>query len=93
MARYLLGQGVRYVAYCDGPSPEYMHNAQVQTLYRLRAGVRYVAYCDGGPSPEYPPASNPVVADLKKLTATRKKLYAENGTYVLDLATAAPPPP
>jgi hypothetical protein len=93
LARYLLGQGVRYVAYCNGPSPEYMQTAQVQTLYRLRAGLRYVAYCDGGPSPEYPPASNPVVADLKKLTATRKKLYAENGTYVLDLATAAPPPP
>ena len=90
LARYLLGQGIRYVAYCDGPSPEDIPSGQIQALYRLGQGVRYVAYCDRGPSPEYPRTPNRVVADLQKLTATRKQLYADNGTYVLDLATPAP---
>jgi hypothetical protein len=92
LARYLLGQGVRYVAYCDGPSPEYIPSAQIQTLYRLGQGLRYVAYCDRGPLPGYPPTPNRVVADLQKLKATRKQLYADKGTYVLDLATPAPGP-
>ncbi|MGO9099242.1 MAG: hypothetical protein ACLP9Y_07295 [Mycobacterium sp.] len=90
LARYLLSQGIRYVAYCAGPSPEYIPSSQIQALYRLGQGVRYVAYCDSGPSPEYPITPNRVVADLQKLTATRKQLYADNGTYVLDLATPAP---
>jgi hypothetical protein len=93
LARYLLGQGVRYVAYCDGPSPEYVTTVQVQALNRLSQGIRYVAYCDRGPSLENPRSRNKVVGDLKKLTATRKQLYADNGTHVLDLATPAPVPP
>jgi hypothetical protein len=93
LARYLLGQGVRYVAYCDGPDPNSMSDGDVQTLYRLGQGVRYVAYCDRGPSPGYAPIRRQVVADLEKLTATRKQLYADNGTYVLDLATPAPASP
>jgi hypothetical protein len=93
LARYLLGQGVRYVAYCDGPSPEYMSSAQVEGLYGLGQGVRYVAFCDRGPSPGEPLTPNGILQDLEKLAATRKKLYAYNGTYVLDVATPAPPPP
>ena len=76
-----------------GPRQITCRDVQLQALYRLGQGVRYVAYCDRGPSPEYPPTPNRVVADLEKLTATRKQLYADNGTYVLDLATPAPPPP
>jgi len=30
-----------------------------------------------------------IAGNLQKLTATRKLLYADNGTYVLDLATPA----
>jgi hypothetical protein len=93
VARYLLGQGVRYVAYCDGPDPNSVSDADVQALNRLSQGIRYVPYCDRGPSPGYIPIRRPVVADLEKLTATRKQLYADNGTYVLDLATPAPVSP
>ena len=93
LARYLLGHGVRYVAYCDGPSPDANSSVQYSEQFRLNQGVHYVAYCDGGPSPEYPENPNTIVADLKKLTATRKQLYAANGTYVIDLATPAPSGP
>jgi hypothetical protein len=115
LPRYLLGQGVRYVAYCDGRWPEYFLDADAR--YRLGEGVRYVAYCDSpsleykhsldkflGPAPRDgnsagPPLRNiartylDIVTDLEKLTATRKQLYANKGTCVLDLATPAPPPP
>lgn len=50
LAKYLLDQGIRYVAYCDGPSPEHMPDPSA--LYRIGGGVRYVAYCDGA-SPPY----------------------------------------
>jgi hypothetical protein len=33
-----------------------------------------------------------IVTNLQKLTATRKLLYADNGVYVLDLATPASAP-
>jgi hypothetical protein len=89
LARYLLGHGVRYVAYCDGPSPDVNSNVQFAEQFGLNQGVHYVAYCDRGPSPEYPKNSNLVVADLEKLAARRKQLYAASGTYVLDLATPA----
>ena len=115
LARYLLGQGVRYVAYCDGPAPEFMDDPVV---VRLSQGIRYVAYCDGGPSAEYKnslehflrnPASPrdgksdawarnlarlyvDIVANLQKLTATRKQVYTDKGIYVLDLATPAAAP-
>jgi hypothetical protein len=118
LAQYLLGQGIRYVAYCDGPPPEYIPDAGAR--YALGQGVRYVAYCDG-PSPEYnhslenllhnyvpsrdgnSDGSQPlrniarlyvdIFANLQKLTATRKHLYADNGIKILDLATPAPSPP
>jgi hypothetical protein len=93
LARYLLGRGVRYVAYCDGPSQEYVTTVQTQALNRLSQGIRYVAYCDRGLLPEDPKPRNAVVEDLEKLAATRKQLYADKGTYVLDLATPAPTPP
>ena len=48
--RYLLGQGIRYVAYCDGPAAEFMDDPAV---VRLSQGIRYAAYCDGGPPAEY----------------------------------------
>ena len=91
LARYLFAQGVRYVAYCDGPSPEYMPSARIQDLYRLGQGIRYVAYCDRGPSPGYPKTASRIVADLQKLAATRKQLYGKDGTHVLDLATPGRP--
>jgi hypothetical protein len=46
--RYLLGQGIRYVAYCDGPAAEFI--SDIAARYRLGQGARYVAYCDGAPS-------------------------------------------
>ena len=55
------------MAYCDGPSPEYMPSARIQDLYRLGQGIRYVAYCDRGPSPGYPKTASRIVADLQKL--------------------------
>jgi hypothetical protein len=42
--------------------------------------------------PEQPETPNGIVLHLKKLTATRKQLYADKGTHVLDLATPAQPP-
>jgi hypothetical protein len=95
LAGYLLGQGVRYVAYCDGPAPEAIPSDQIPSFYRVGLGVRYIAYCDRGPSPGSPsiPTRDRIVADLQKLRATRKLLYADNGTYVLDLATPAPADP
>jgi hypothetical protein len=33
-----------------------------------------------------------IFANLQKLTATRKQLYAHYGTYVVDLATPASAP-
>ena len=118
LAQYLLGQGVRYVAYCDGPWPEFIPDAEER--YRRGQGVRYLPYCDGRSfSPTYfhalvnllkdpaPPLDGKsvappmraiarlyldIVATLEKLAATRKQLYADNGTHVLDLATPASAP-
>lgn len=50
LSRYLLGQGVRYVAYCDGAPPEYIPDTAAQ--YALGQGVRYIPYCDAAP-PKY----------------------------------------
>jgi hypothetical protein len=86
LARYLLDQGVRYVAYSShynyvwedalrGPVPPRDGKSagpSARTMARL--------YVD-------------VATNLQKLTATRKLLYADNGVYVLDLATPAPAPP
>jgi hypothetical protein len=93
LARYLLGQGVRYVAYCAGPDPNSMSDGEVQALNRSSIGIRYVTYCDRGPSPEYPLRRAEVVDDLEKLAATRRQLFADKGTHVLDLATPAPASP
>jgi hypothetical protein len=93
LARYLLGHGVRYVAYCDGPPPAYIGTAQAQALNSLSQGIRYVAYCDRGPLPGDPEDRNAIIDDLAKLAPTRKQLYADKGIHVLDLATPAPPPP
>lgn len=114
LAEYLLGQGVRYVAYCDGPSPEDIRD--IARIYRLGQGVRYVAYCDAGTSSQYkqswenfnrgpaPPrdgrSNGPalrhiarlymdIFANLQKLSAMRKQIYADRGMKVLDLATRA----
>ncbi len=114
LAQYLLGQGVRYVAYCGGPSPEYLPDTAAR--YGQGQGVRYVAYCDDPSSdPNHslenflrkpaPPRDRmsggpqtrtvgrvylDIIANLRKLSITRKQLYANKGTCVLDLATPTP---
>jgi hypothetical protein len=93
VAQYLLDHGVRYVAYFYGASPEYNNSWEGRLKgpapardgksrgAQLRAMARY--YVD-------------IFANLRQLTTSRKQLYADNGAYVLDLATpseAEPAPP
>jgi hypothetical protein len=86
LARYLLDQGIRYVA----DSSHY--NDAWENLIRgpapPRDGTR------GGPAiRKMGQLWMDVAFNLQKLNATRKLLYAENGVYVLDLATPASAPP
>jgi hypothetical protein len=84
LARYLLDQGIRYVAY-------FTHNVHFWEKYLGPVPPR-----DGESS--YPAFHNiaryyvDIVVNLQKLAATRKLLYADNDVYVLDLATPAPAP-
>jgi hypothetical protein len=86
LARYLLDQGIRYVAdsshYNDawenlirGPMPP--RDGTRAGLAIRKMGQLWMD----------------VATNLQKLTTTRKLLYADNGVYVLDLATPAPAPP
>jgi hypothetical protein len=89
LARYLLGQGVRYVAYCYGTSPHYNHS----WLNLLRGTVPPHDGMSAGPVlRNLARAYVDIFANLQKLTATRKQLYDHYGTYVLDLATPASAP-
>jgi hypothetical protein len=86
LARYLLDQGIRYVAYSSRYNYvwEDLLQGPVPPRDGTRAGpaIRNIArlYMD-------------IATNLQKLTATRKLLYADNSVYVLDLATPAPAPP
>jgi hypothetical protein len=89
LAEYLQHVGVRYLAfYLGGGSPAYnidkwqpalngppaAHDMKTRSP-QLRAMARF--YVD-------------IFTNLPKLAASRKQLYAEGGTYVLDLATPTP---
>lgn len=84
LAQYLLDHGVRYVAYVHGDSPEY--NGTWEDRARKPAGRR-----DGKSRSAQMRAMAlyyvDIFANLKALTASRKQLYTEGGTHVLDLAT------
>jgi hypothetical protein len=90
LAQYLQRVGVRYLAFhIGGSSPEYQLNTWEAWLKpgapsgrdlrsrrpQLHAMARF--YVD-------------VLTNLPKLAASRKQLYADGGTYVLDLATPTP---
>jgi hypothetical protein len=94
LSDYLLGLGIRYVAFTvGGSSPEYQPSNWAKKLTstcpprdmksrcaQLRAMARF--YVD-------------IFANLVELAAKRKQLYAKQSTYVLDLAapTVTPPAP
>jgi hypothetical protein len=86
LARYLLDQGVRYVAYSS------RYNYVWEDLLRGPVPPRDGAHA--GPAiRNIARLYMDVATNLQKLTATRKLLYADHGIYVLDLATPAPAPP
>jgi hypothetical protein len=94
LAQYLQGLGLRYLAFqladLGGSSPEYTTTPWKERLdapipgydmksraMQLRAAARF--YVD-------------IFGSLKELATSRKHLFAENGTFVLDLATRSAPP-
>ena len=82
LAGYLRGQGIRFVAYSSHSNSRWADLlwGPVPPRDGVHSGAAFhqmaQLYLD-------------IAGNLQKLTATRKLLYADNGTYVLDLATPA----